>query len=45
MPVEVKARKSRIPFMGVISLVVLTGSAVVYGMSRKKERDGKEEDS
>ena len=44
MPVEVKARKSRIPFMGVISLVVLTGSAVVYGMSRKKERDEKEED-
>jgi hypothetical protein len=42
MPIEVKEKRSRIPMTGAITLLILAGSAIAYGMSRKKqdESDG-----
>lgn len=37
MPVEVKERKSRIPMTGAITLAILVGSAIAYGMSRRRQ--------
>lgn len=39
MPIEVREKKSKIPLTGTITLVILVGSAIAYGMSRKKQEE------
>ncbi len=44
MPIEVREKRSKMPFTGVVTLVVLAGSAIAYGMSRRKQEGKKGEE-
>ena len=44
MPVEVKERRSRIPMTGALTLLILAGSAIAYGMSRRRQEGNEDEE-